>query len=196
LVLLLGRIGSGKSSLLAAIAGLMWHDGDIEWNGVKVTEPETFFRPGRVSFVAQIPRVMSGTWAENILLDHADRSIEAPIRDARLGEDIEVAGGPDSVVGHRGVKISGGQSQRLALARALATNSEILLADDVSSALDAATEIELWEALRARGTTVIGSTSKAAALARADRVVVLDGGRVQATGPWSELSEAWSHLAG
>ena len=72
----------------------------------------------------------------------------------------------------------------------------VLLADDVSSALDAATEIELWQALRARGTAVIGASSKSAALAQADRVVVLDAGRVVDDGPWHELSPRWAHLAG
>jgi ABC-type transport system involved in cytochrome bd biosynthesis fused ATPase/permease subunit len=86
--------------------------------------------------------------------------------------------------------------QRLALARALACEAELLLADDVSSALDSATEIELWTALRQRGATVIGATSKRAALAQADRVVVLVEGRVAAVGTWSELSGAWGHLAG
>ena len=75
-------------------------------------------------------------------------------------------------------------------------DADVLLADDVSSALDAATEIELWQALRARGTAVIGATSKAAALAQADRVVVLDSGRVVDDGPWHELSSRWAHLAG
>jgi ATP-binding cassette, subfamily B, bacterial len=86
--------------------------------------------------------------------------------------------------------------QRLALARALACDAELLLADDVSSALDSATEIELWRALRHRGATVIGATSKRAALAQADRVVVLEQGRVAAVGPWQELSDSWGHLAG
>ena len=99
-------------------------------------------------------------------------------------------------MGHRGVRLSGGQVQRLALARALACDAELLLADDVSSALDAATEVELWSALRARGTTVVGATSKAAALAQADRVVVLAEGRVAAVGAWPELAPSWGHLAG
>jgi ABC-type multidrug transport system fused ATPase/permease subunit len=94
------------------------------------------------------------------------------------------------------VRLSGGQVQRLALARALATDAEVLLADDVSSALDAATEIELWQSLRERGTTVVGSTSKRAALARADRVVVLEDGAVAAVGPWRQLAGRWGHLAG
>ncbi len=94
------------------------------------------------------------------------------------------------------MRLSGGQVQRLALARALATGAELLVADDVSSALDARTEVELWEVLRRRGTTVLGSTSKRSALARADCVVVLEEGRVAAVGRWSELAGSWGHLAG
>ncbi len=196
LVLLLGQVGAGKSSLLASLAGLVHHDGTVAWNGVPVDEPEEFLRPGRVAYVAQVPRVLSGTFADNVRLDHPDRSVDNPLEVARMTRDVADAGGPDALVGHRGVRLSGGQVQRLALARALAADTEVLLADDVSSALDAATEIELWESLRARGTTVLGSTSKQAALARADRVFVLSDGRVAAVGPWRDLASSWGHLAG
>jgi ATP-binding cassette subfamily B protein len=196
LVLLLGQVGSGKSSLLAALAGLVGHTGSIRWNGVEVDDPQTFLRPGQVAHVAQVPRVLSGSFRDNVLLGHADRELDRAVADARLGPDLADAGGPDALVGHRGVRLSGGQVQRLALARALAADAELLLADDVSSALDAATEVELWAALRARGATVLGATSKRAALEQADRVVVLVDGEVAATGPWSELAASWSHLAG
>ncbi len=195
LVLLTGRVGSGKSSLLAALAGLVDHEGSITWNETDVADPELFLRPGQVAYVAQVPRVLSGTFGDNIALDH-DRGLEAPTDDARLASDVEAAGGHGALVGHRGVRLSGGQVQRLALARALATGAELIVADDVSSALDARTEGELWDALARRGTTVVGATSKASALARADRVVVLDEGRVAATGPWHELAGEWGHLAG
>ena len=195
LVLLLGQVGSGKSSLLAALAGLVGHTGTIRWNGAEVDDPEAFLRPAQVAHVAQVPRVLSGTFADNVLLGH-DRELASAVADARLGPDLEAAGGPDALVGHRGVRLSGGQVQRLALARALAADAELLLADDVSSALDAATEVELWAALRARGATVLGATSKRAALEQADRVVVLVDGEVAATGPWSDLAGDWGHLAG
>jgi len=195
LVLLVGRVGSGKSSLLSALAGLVDHRGRIRWNGTEVADPEVFLRPGQVSHISQVPRVLSGTFGDNIRLGH-ERPFAEPVSDARMSSDVAEAGGQDAVVGHRGVRLSGGQVQRLALARALATEAELLLADDVSSALDAATEIELWHALRERGRTVIGATSKRAALEQADRVVVLDAGRVAATGPWEELAPRWGHLAG
>jgi ABC-type multidrug transport system fused ATPase/permease subunit len=195
LVLLLGQVGSGKSSLLAALAGLIEHTGQIRWNGTPIADAQVFLRPGQVAHVAQVPRVLSGTFADNVRLDHP-RDVDGPIDGARLGQDVTEAGGPHALVGHRGVRLSGGQVQRLALARALAADAELLLADDVSSALDARTEIELWQALRERGTTVIGATSKRAALARADRVVVLSDGAVVAVGPWHELAGRWGHLAG
>jgi ATP-binding cassette subfamily B protein len=195
LVLLLGQIGSGKSSLLASLAGLVDHTGSVRWNGAEVEDPQVFLRPGQVSYVAQVPRVLSGTFVDNLRLDHR-RDVEVAVDDARLATDIDDAGGVEALVGHRGVRLSGGQVQRLALARALAADAELVLADDVSSALDARTELELWAALRERGATVLGSTSKRAALQRADRVVVLADGRVVASGPWAELEGAWGHLAG
>lgn len=196
LVLLVGSIGSGKSSLLSALAGLVAVRGEIRWNGEPVDDPQHWLRPPHVAHVAQVPRVLSGTFADNVRLDHADRAIEPAFAAARLDRDLVSAGGPQALVGHRGVRLSGGQVQRLALARALACEADVLLADDVSSALDAATELELWAALRERGGAVIGATSKAAALARADRVVVLQDGAVAEIGPWSQLQARWSHLAG
>ncbi len=195
LVLLLGQVGSGKSSLLSSLAGLVEHTGSIRWNGVEIDDAETFLRPGQVAHVAQVPRVLSGSFADNVLLGH-DRAFHCAVVDARLERDLADAGGPDAVVGHRGVRLSGGQVQRLALARALAAETELLLADDVSSALDATTEVELWVALRERGTAVIGATSKRAALEQADRVVVLADGEVAAVGPWHTLAAEWGHLAG
>lgn len=194
-VLLLGQIGSGKSSLMSALCGLAEYTGDIRWNGIDIIEAHTFLRPGQVAYVAQIPRVLSGTFADNVRLDH-DREIAGAITDACLAPDIEEAGGVDAVIGHRGVRLSGGQVQRLALARALAVEPELLLADDISSALDAATEAQLWSRLRARRVTVIGATSKRSALAQADRVVVLVDGEIAAVGPWVDLAPSWNHLAG
>jgi ABC-type multidrug transport system fused ATPase/permease subunit len=195
LILLVGQVGSGKSSLLAALAGLVDHVGSVRWNGAEVDDAQVFLRPGQVAYVAQVPRLLSGTFADNVRLDHR-RELEQAVDDAQMSTDISDSGGVDALVGHRGVRLSGGQVQRLALARALAADTELLLADDVSSALDARTEVELWAALRRRGTTVLGSTSKRAALQQADTVVVLADGGVVAHGPWTELVTHWGHLAG
>jgi ABC-type multidrug transport system fused ATPase/permease subunit len=196
LVLLLGQVGSGKSSLLGALAGLVTSTGEIRWNGLVLDDHQAGLRPGRVAHVAQVPRVLSGTFRGNVALDHPSRDVVPALETARMARDVGDAGGPDALVGHRGVRLSGGQVQRLALARALACDADLLLADDVSSALDATTEVELWAALRERRATVIGATSKAAALAQADRVVVLVEGRVVDDGPWTTLATRWGHLAG
>jgi ABC-type multidrug transport system fused ATPase/permease subunit len=161
--------------------------------------------------------VLSGTIADNIVLGH-QVDAGAAVTAAQLEHDLRVLtagpvpaavggglsevpergpqGGLGLLIGHKGTRLSGGQLQRLALARALAPNTEVLVADDVSSALDVVTELELWQVLRDRGVTVIGSTSKRAALTRADQVLVLVGGRAVARGTWRELEERWGHLAG
>jgi len=196
LVLVLGPVGSGKSSLLRALAGIVHHTGALRWNGEAVTEPEVFLRPNQIGYVAQLPRVLSGSVADNIRLGH-DVDAASAVATAQLEHDLAAAGsGLGLLIGHKGTRLSGGQLQRLALARALAPRTELLVADDVSSALDVTTELDLWRALRGHGATVVGSTSKRAALAQADQVVVLLGGRVAARGGWHELEDRWGHLAG
>ncbi|GAA4937493.1 ATP-binding cassette domain-containing protein [Actinoplanes utahensis] len=196
LVLVLGPVGAGKSSLLRALAGIVHHTGELRWNGEPVTEPELFLRPNQVGYVAQLPRVLSGTVADNIQLGHEVDAADA-VSVAQLEHDLAAAGGGlQLLIGHKGTRLSGGQLQRLALARALAPRTELLIADDVSSALDVTTELALWQALRAHGVTVVGSTSKRAALAQADKVLVLIGGRAEDQGTWAELADRWGHLAG
>jgi ABC-type multidrug transport system fused ATPase/permease subunit len=196
LVLVVGPVGSGKSSLLRALAGIVHHTGALRWNDESVTDPELFLRPNQVGYVAQLPRVLSGTVADNIRLGHEVDAASA-VSTAQLDHDLASAGGGLALlIGHKGTRLSGGQLQRLALARALAPRTELLIADDVSSALDVTTELDLWRALREHHVTVVGSTSKRAALAQADRVVVLIGGEAVAQGTWRELADRWGHLAG
>jgi len=196
LVLVVGPVGAGKSSLLRALAGIVHHTGTLRWNGEPVTEPELFLRPNQVGYVGQLPRVLSGTIADNISLGH-EVDAGVAVSTAQLERDLTDSGaGLGLLIGHKGSRLSGGQLQRLALARALAPRTELLIADDVSSALDVTTELELWQALREHGVTVIGSTSKRAALSRADHVVVLINGRAVAQGTWRDLEPRWSHLAG
>src|SRR4029079_8250439 len=100
LVLLLGQVGSGKSSLLGALAGLVTSTGEIRWNGRLLDDHEADLRPGRVAHVAQVPRVLSGTFTGNVALDHPERQVLPALETARMQRDGGDAGGTRRPGGH------------------------------------------------------------------------------------------------
>jgi ABC-type multidrug transport system fused ATPase/permease subunit len=179
-----GRIGAGKTTLLHAVLGLSPRAaGEIRWNGSAVEDPATFFVPPRAAFTPQVPRLFSETLRENLLLgrDDGDRELEASVRAGVLEEDVATFDrGLDTLVGPRGVKLSGGQIQRAAAARMFLRSPELVVCDDLSSALDAATEAELWRRLfeRHRDVTCLVVSHSPIALRRADQILVLEDGRV------------------
>lgn len=180
LVVVTGAVGSGKSTLLRAILGLVPTDaGTLVWNGDVVTDPSTFLVPPRAAYVPQVPRLFSESLADTVLLGH-DGDLGDALHLACLDEDVAgMPDGPGTVVGARGVRLSGGQVQRAGAARALVRRPELLLVDDLSSALDVATEGLLWDRLLEGGlSTALVVTHRARLLARADRVLVLERGRV------------------
>jgi ATP-binding cassette subfamily B protein len=151
---LTGRIGSGKTTLLRVLLGLLPADaGEIRWNGRLVQDAAGFFQPPRCAYTAQIPGLFSETLRDNILLglpeDRVD--LDAAVHAAVLERDIgELERGLGTVVGPRGVRLSGGQIQRAAAARMYVRDPELLVFDDLSSALDVETERLLWERLFGR----------------------------------------------
>ena len=186
-----GPVGAGKTTLLRALLGLLPTDaGQVRWNGAAVVEPAEFFVPPRAAYVPQVPRLLSETLRDNLLLGlPAATDLAAAIERAVLAADVAaLEAGLDTFVGPRGVRLSGGQVQRAAAARALARRPELLVLDDLSSALDAATEEALWERLLGPGDlTCLAVSHRQAALRRADRVIVLEAGRVVAAGPPAQL---------
>ncbi|HEY6739557.1 MAG TPA: ABC transporter ATP-binding protein [Actinopolymorphaceae bacterium] len=204
-----GAVGSGKTTLIRALLGLLpATSGTVRWNGRPIDDPGTFLVPGRAAYAGQVPRLFSESLWENLLLgwpasqEDLDRALEL----AALEQDLsEMPEGLETVVGPRGVRLSGGQVQRATAARALVRSPDLLVVDDLSSALDVETENLLWDRIAkaakdGRGpSTLLVVSHRRAALERADQVLVLDRGAVVGSGSLDhvlrtcpEMQRLWS----
>ncbi|MFK4151581.1 ABC transporter ATP-binding protein [Streptomyces fungicidicus] len=190
----IGSTGSGKSTLLGLVPRLFdATDGEVLVDGVPVAEVEPALLARTVGLVPQKPYLFAGTVATNLRYGNPDAT------DEELWQALEVAqgrdfverldGGLDAPISQGGTNVSGGQRQRLAIARTLVQRPEIYLFDDSFSALDYATDAALRAAL-ARETaeaTVVIVAQRVATIRDADLIVVLDEGRVVGTGRHHEL---------
>ncbi len=178
---LTGPIGAGKSTLLRALLGLAWQaevTGEVRWNGRPVEDPGAFFVPPNASFLSQVPQLVSDSVADNVSLGPVDGpALDRALRRATIGRDIaEMPDGVATLIGPRGMRLSGGQRQRLATARALVHEPELVVLDDLSSALDVETELALWANLADAGMTVLAVSHRTVAFDRADQVLRLSSG--------------------
>jgi len=182
-VVLTGPIGSGKSTLLRALLGLAHQaaiTGEVSWNGTPLADRAAFLIPPNAAFLPQVPQLISDSVADNVALGFVDEAqlIRALELSAVLDDIREMPDGTRTLIGPRGLRLSGGQRQRVATARALVHSPEFVVLDDLSSALDVETELQLWSNLSDAGITVLAVSHRAIALDRADEVLRLDDGRL------------------
>jgi NHLM bacteriocin system ABC transporter peptidase/ATP-binding protein len=191
-IALVGATGSGKSSIVRLLVGLdVPTSGEIALDDVTYDriEPTTFAR--RVAFVDQTITLFPGTVRDNITLWDStidDAAVERAARDAVIHDEILARPGAyDGLVAEDGMNMSGGQRQRLEIARALSRDPTVLVLDEATSALDATTEFVLAENLRRRGCTCVLVAHRLSTIRDCDEILVVDEGVVVERGRHEEL---------
>lgn len=180
---IVGRTGAGKSSLLKLLMRLANPSGGrIAMGGVSIERLALADLRSQFAYVPQEPFLFSTTIAANIALGRPDASREEIERVARIAcvhdDIVRFPQGYETEVGEKGVTLSGGQKQRLAIARALLLASPILVLDDALSAVDAHTEQQILQALKAHRRTLILVSHRMTAVEQADEILVLEQGHI------------------
>jgi ATP-binding cassette subfamily B protein len=193
---IIGGTGSGKTTLVNLIPRLIdVTAGSVEIGGVDVRELDPAALSGAVGLVPQKPYLFSGTVASNLRYGNqaaTDDDLWKALEIAQARDFVErMPDGLDSRIAQGGTNVSGGQRQRLAIARALVHTPEIYVFDDSFSALDYATDARLRSALATEvtGATMIIVAQRVSTIRHADQILVLDGGRLVASGTHAELMD-------
>lgn len=192
---IIGDSGAGKSTLVDLILGLLHpSDGYLKLDGLDPADARKAFS-GQISYVAQDPGILPATLAENIALgaeksDISESKVLSSLDSAHLADFVNgLSDGIWSSLGQQSEAISGGQRQRLGLARALYQNPRLVILDEATSALDAETESLVTESIARLGnsTTVIIVAHRLSTIVDADQVIFLDSGKVAASGSFEDL---------
>lgn len=194
---LVGQTGSGKSTLVSLIARFYDPDrGRILLDGVDLRDIRTRSLRAHVGMVLQDPFLFAGTIRENIAYGRSDASDEEIIQAAKAANAhdfiMNLPDGYDSDVGERGVSLSGGEKQRVSIARAILKDPRILILDEATSAVDTATEAMIQDAMDrlVKGRTTFAIAHRLSTLRNADRLVVMEQGEVAEMGTHDELIAA------
>jgi ABC-type multidrug transport system fused ATPase/permease subunit len=206
-VALIGHTGSGKTTLVSLIP--RFYDvqhGRVTLDGADVRDVTLTSLRRQIGVISQDPFLFSATVRENLAFGRPEASEDELVHAARLAQAHEfverLPDGYDTVIGERGITLSGGQRQRLAIARALVLDPRILILDDATASVDAATEAKIRTGLREamRGRTTVIIAHRLSTIALADEIVVLEAGRIVARGGHDELVETsavyreiWEH---
>jgi ABC-type multidrug transport system fused ATPase/permease subunit len=191
----IGGTGSGKTSLVSLIPRFYdTAEGQVLVNGADVRDYPLDALRLKIGFVPQKASLFKGTIRENLLWGKpgaTDAELLSAVKVAQAEDVVKEKGGLDGFIEQRGRNLSGGQAQRLTIARALARGPEILILDDSASALDFATDAALRKAIRALDPrpTVFVVSQRASSVRFADQIVVLDDGKIAGIGKSDELYE-------
>jgi subfamily B ATP-binding cassette protein MsbA len=193
-VALVGSSGAGKSTLASLIPRFFdVEDGLVSLDGVDVRELSLHELRGEIGIVPQEPMLFAGTLRENLIyghLDATDEQVRAAARAAHAAEFIaDLPDGLDQVIGERGVTLSAGQRQRVAIARVILERPRLLILDEASSSLDSESEELVQDALERlmEGLTTLVIAHRLSTVVRADRIMVLDQGTIVDQGTHREL---------
>ncbi len=195
ITVLTGKIGTGKSTVLKSVIGLLdQQEGDLLWNKKIIERPKDFFTPPRVAYTPQVPYLLSTTIKENISQGYPveEQDIEQAIFHAVFETDAKkLKDGLDTLLGTKGVNLSGGQRSRVAAARMFVKQPELLVFDDLSSALDVETEQIMWNRLFSdKGDkTLLIVSHRASVLKQANQIILMNEGQIEDIGTLDELLE-------
>jgi len=198
IVAFVGPSGAGKTTIIDILLGILEPDnGRVEINGLSPLDAISTW-PGAIGYMPQDILISNGTVRENVMLGFDtnpmyDQRVKSAIEIAQLSEFVQaLPKGLDQPMGDRGTSISGGQRQRLGIARAIFTAPRLLVLDEATSALDGETEANISSAIQAfRGdVTVLMIAHRLSTVLTADRVVYMDKGEIKAQGSFEEVRRA------
>lgn len=192
-IAIVGKTGSGKSTIASLICGLYqpW-GGDILLNGKPLAETSPKELAALVSFVDQDITLFAGSVLDNLTLwqeKYDPKVLEQALRDACILDEINSRGGLGAVVSARAAEFSGGEKQRLEIARALANHPKLLILDEATANLDAAMEQQVYENIRKRDCTLLTISHRLSAIRDCDEILVLEAGTIIERGTHAQLMQ-------